>query len=256
VSVDFVIATNVEDVPVIEVAPPVVVLPTAAPSPTPAPRPTATATATISFTADRTTIDQGQCTTLRWSVDNIQAVWVYPQGARFDQFPRTGQGSEQVCPTTTTTYEMRVLLRDGSTVFRQVTINVSGPTATAIPTATTAPATDPLAGTSWNVANYNNGRDAVVSALEGTTLTLVFSTDGQVSGSAGCNNYFTSYQVTGSNITISPAGSGQLLCVEPEGVMEQEAAFLAALQSASTFSLNGGRLEMRTAGNQLAIVAN
>ncbi len=250
VSADFVIAQNVEDVPVIEVAPPVIVVPTAAPTPTPVPLPTATPSPQISFSADQTNIQQGQCTTLRWSVENIQAVWVYPQGENFQSFPRTGQGSEQVCPTTTTTYEMRVLQRNGAISFRQVTVNVAGLTATS------APETDPLAGTSWNVANYNNGRDAVVSVLEGTTLTVAFSSDGQVSGSAGCNSYFASYQVNGSNITIGPAGSGQLFCAEPEGIMEQEAEFLAALQSAATFSVSGGRLEMRTAGNQLAIVAN
>ena len=251
-SADFILATNVENVPVIEVAPPLIVVPTSAPTPTPAPLPTATPAPQISFGADQTNIQQGQCTTLRWSVENIQAVWVYPQGQNFQNFPRTGQGSEQVCPTSTTTYEMRVLQTNGAVIFRQVTVNVAGPAATA----TSAPAGDPLAGTSWNVANYNNGRGGVVSVLNGTTLTLSFGTDGQLTGSAGCNNYFTSYQVTGSNITIGFPGSGQLLCTEPEGIMEQEAEFQAALQSTATFSVNGGRLEMRTAGDQIAIVAN
>lgn len=243
VSADFVIATNIENVPVIEVAPPVVIVPTAAPSPTPPPPPTATPVAEISFRADRTNINKGECTTLRWSVQNIQAVWVYPQGEQFERFPRTGQGSEQVCPTTATTYEMRVLQRDGSVIFRQVTINVAG-------------AVDPLAGTRWEVVNYNNGRGALVTPLLDTRLTMEFGANGNLSGTSGCNTYTTSYQINGSSITIGlPAGTQQF-CEEPEGIMEQEAEFLAALQSAAAFSINGSRLEMRTSGGQNAIIAN
>ena len=230
-SADFVIATNAENVPVIEVAPPVVIVPTAAPSPTPPPPPTATPVAEISFGADRTNINQGECTTLRWSVQNIQAVWVYPQGERFESFPRTGQGSEQVCPTTTTTYEMRVLQRDGSVIFRQVTVNVAGPTATA----TTAPVTDPLAGTRWEVVNYNNGRGALVTPLLDTRLTMEFGANGNLSGSSGCNTYTTSYQVNGSNITIGLPGGTQILCEEPEGIMEQESEFLNTISSCVHF---------------------
>ena len=242
-SADFVIATNAENVPVIEVAPPVIVVPTSAPTPSPVPPPTATPTAEISFTADSTNINQGECTTLRWSVQNIQAVWVYPLGEQFQRFPRTGQGSEQVCPTTTTTYEMRVQMRDGSVVFRQVTVNV-------------ASVADPLAGTRWEVVNYNNGRDALVTPLLDTRLTMEFGTNGSLTGNSGCNSYTTSYQVNGSSITIGLPGGTQMLCESPEGVMEQEAEFLAALQSASAFTINGSRLEMRTAGGQNAIIAS
>ena len=242
-SADFVIATNAENVPVIEVAPPVVIVPTAAPSPTPPPAPTATPVAEISFTADSTNINQGECTTLRWSVQNIQAVWVYPLGERYQSFPRTGQGSEQVCPMTTTTYEMRVLQRDGSVIFRQVTVNVAG-------------VADPLAGTRWEVVNYNNGRGALVTALPDTRLTMEFGANGSLTGNSGCNSYTTSYQVNGSNITIGLPSGTQMLCESPEGIMAQEAEFLAALQSASAFTLNGSRLEMRTAGGQNAIIAS
>jgi len=244
-SADFVIATNAENVPVIEVAPPVIVVPTAAPTPSPVPAPTNTPTPEISFGADSTNINQGECTTLRWSVQNIQAVWVYPLGEQFERFPRTGQGSEQVCPTVTTTYEMRVLQRDGTVIFRQVTVNVSGA------------APDPLVGTRWEVVNFNNGRGGLVTPLLGTSLTMEFGANGSLIGSSGCNTYSTSYQVNGSNITIGlPAGT-QILCSEPAGIMEQEFDFLnSALPSAATFRIDGNTLEIRTAGNQIAVVAN
>ena len=245
VSADFVIASNADDVPVIEVAPPVVIVPTTAPTPTPPPAPTATPVAEISFGADRTNINQGECTTLRWSVQNIQAVWVYPLGEQFERFPRTGQGSEQVCPTVTTTYEMRVLQRDGTVIFRQVTVNVSGA------------APDPLVGTRWEVVNFNNGRGGVVTPLPDTRLTMEFGPNGSLGGSSGCNTYTTSYQVNGSNITIGQAAGTQLLCSEPAGIMEQESDFLrSTLPSAATFRINGSTLEILTAGGQIAILAN
>jgi heat shock protein HslJ len=239
VSADFVLASNTENVPVIEVPPPVIVVPTAAPTPTPPPP---TPMPEISFGADRTTINQGECTTLRWNVQNIQAVWVYPLGEQFERFPRTGQGTEQVCPTQTTTYEMRVLQRDGTVIFRQVTINVSGGTV--------------LTGTRWEVANFNNGRDALVSLLPGTRITLEFGANGQLTGNSGCNTFSTSYQVSGNSLTIGPPGGTQTFCGEPEGIMQQETDFLNILRVVTTFRLDGNRLELRFSGEQIAVIAN
>ena len=46
----------------------------------------------------------------------------------------------------------------------------------------------PLSGTNWRMLYYNNGRDALVSALAGTEVTAHFNVDGNLTGSAGCNN--------------------------------------------------------------------
>ena len=242
VAASHVAASNAADVPIIaSPAPPVVVIPTPAPTPTPRPQPTATPSAQMSLTADRTTITQGECTTIRWSVENVQAVWVYPQGQPYQQFPRVGQGSEQVCPPVTTTYEMRVLMRDGTVQFRTVTVNV-----------TPAAPQNPLNGTAWQVTGYNNGRDAIVSPLGGTNLTARF-TGSQISGQGGCNDFNGGYSVSGSNISIGALAAGMRLCTEPDGVMEQEAAYIAALQSAATFQLDGNRLTLRRGDGATAV---
>ena len=261
VSVDFVLATNAENVPVMQGPPPPVatatpVPPAATATPVPA-QPTATPSAEIVFTADRTTIMEGECATLSWSVQNVQAVWVYPLGANYASFPQTGQSSQQVCPTTTTTYEMRVRLRDGTTQFRQVTITVTplAPTATPVPTAPPAPVPDPLTGTRWNVVSVNNG-SGIVSLAPGTSITMDFGTDGQVTGSSGCNTYFASFSLNGNAISIGQPGATSLFCAEPAGVMDQEQAFLAALQAAATFRITGSQLDLTTAGGQIAITAN
>jgi heat shock protein HslJ len=256
VSADFVLATDAENVPVVASPPPPTPRP---PTPTPVPtaRPTnvppppATPSPEISFWADRTNINRGECATLNWSVHNVQGVWVYPLGEHYSRFPRTGQGNERVCPQNTQTWEMRVLQRDGSLAFRQITINVAAPA----PPPPPPPAANPLAGTRWNVVNYNNG-NAIVSLLPDSSINMSFGADGQVTGSAGCNSFFASYKVSGDNISVGHPGATSRFCPEPPGVMEQEARFLAALQSVMTFRINGNLLEMTNPGLQIAIVAS
>jgi heat shock protein HslJ len=260
VSADFVAATNADDVPVIPSPPPPPPPPTRVPPPTAVPPtatpvpPTAMPGAQINFWADRTQINQGECATLFWDVQNVRAVWVYPRGSDFNAFPRTGQGNERVCPAATTTYEMRVKLTDGSTQFRQVTINVTQPIAAPKPPIET-PAPNPLAGTRWTVANFNNGKGAVAGVIEGTTLTMDFGTSGRVEGKAGCNTYFATYSASGNALTVGQPGATSMMCETPEGVMQQEQQYLAALQSAATFNLSGDQLQIRSGSDALAVVA-
>jgi heat shock protein HslJ len=109
-----------------------------------------------------------------------------------------------------------------------------------------------LAGTSWLAIGYNNGQQAVVSVTTGTELTADFGEDGNLTGFAGCNNYNGTYTVDGDKITIGPLASTMKSCSDPEGVMDQEAQYLAALQSAVTYQIVGNRLELRTADGAMA----
>jgi heat shock protein HslJ len=109
-----------------------------------------------------------------------------------------------------------------------------------------------LDGTSWTLVNFNNGQEAVVGLAEGSAITATFSA-GQITGFGGCNNYFADYTVDGDGITIGPAGSTRMACEPPE-VMEQEQQYFAALETAATWSINGTRLEMRTAADAMAVL--
>uniref|UniRef100_UPI004056DBFF META domain-containing protein n=1 Tax=Candidatus Electronema sp. TaxID=2698783 RepID=UPI004056DBFF len=62
-------------------------------------------------------------------------------------------------------------------------------------------------------------------------MTVSFGNDGKVSGTAGCNRYFSSYaaSVSGETVSISALSATRMLCNEPEGIMAQEQRFLAAL---------------------------
>jgi len=110
-----------------------------------------------------------------------------------------------------------------------------------------------LTGTSWRATGINNGRQAVQSVVNGTTVTLSFGADGDASGLGGCNHYSGYYEATGSHITISRVAVTAMSCADPPGVMEQEQAYLKALGTVSTAHFEGNRLELRTADGALAI---
>jgi len=110
-----------------------------------------------------------------------------------------------------------------------------------------------LGGTAWTVTGYNNGKQAVVSVIIGTELTADFTVNGKLGGSAGCNTYTASYEVTGRNIKIGPTATTRMVCSDPAGVMDQEAAYLTALGTAATYSIDGSKLELRTADGALAV---
>ena len=93
-----------------------------------------------------------------------------------------------------------------------------------------------LDGTSWELYAFRKS-----SPIEGTVFTARFE-KGQISGSGGCNHFGGSYEVDNNRLTISELYSTEMACLEPEGLMEQEAYLLDFLGSAQTYSIEAGRL--------------
>jgi len=112
-------------------------------------------------------------------------------------------------------------------------------------TRTVPPAQEPLIGTNWTLESFHTA-DAVSSVIADTTITAIFGADVSVSGSAGCNRYFASYNVTGTLLSIGPAGSTKMYCGTP-GVMQQESSYLMLLGQATTFTIKGDRLSLADA---------
>ena len=118
-------------------------------------------------------------------------------------------------------------------------------------------ATDnPLMGTQWQVIFYSGPSSAggMAPVLGGTSLTAAFGSDGMLTGSAGCNSYSTGYHVEGSQLILSPPSSTARLCETPEGIMDQEAAFLAALGSAASFAIDGEQLILLNASGRSVLI--
>lgn len=110
-----------------------------------------------------------------------------------------------------------------------------------------------LTGTDWVAVSINNGNQAVESVQAGTEVTATFAEDGTVAGSGGCNDYSATYTVDGSSIEIGPIAGTLKLCGAPEGVDDQEAAYFAALDAATTWSIAGDTLELRDDSGALQV---
>ncbi|MGI6502473.1 MAG: META domain-containing protein [Candidatus Methanoculleus thermohydrogenotrophicum] len=85
----------------------------------------------------------------------------------------------------------------------------------------------------WSLETYLAENGTLVPVLPGTEVSAWFGDDGRVVGLAGCNRYSADYRLDGTTLTVSPPVSTRMYCAEPEGIMEQEARFLALLGSAA-----------------------
>ncbi len=121
--------------------------------------------------------------------------------------------------------------------------------------ATLAAQPSTLAGTAWQVTGVNNGKQAVVSVITGTELTLQFGADGKLQGSGGCNRFNGSFSEEAKTLRIDRLAGTRMICPEPEGRMAQEAQLLAALESVASARREGDKLELRTATGAMAVSA-
>jgi uncharacterized protein YraI len=93
------------------------------PTPTPVPRPIKTATplppagVVINYYSEQDVISPGSCTVLHWGIENVQEVYLDSLGVQ-------GWDQKRVCPKTTTTYTLRIVLKDGSSIERRVVVRI------------------------------------------------------------------------------------------------------------------------------------
>ncbi len=105
-----------------------------------------------------------------------------------------------------------------------------------------------LQGTKWALVTLQGE-----ALLTGTAPSAEFSAD-QIRGSTGCNTYFGTYAVSGNELRLSDLAVTEMWCMEPEGVMDQEKAFLNALNSVASCQVETGRLELyNKAGTQILV---
>jgi heat shock protein HslJ len=122
-------------------------------------------------------------------------------------------------------------------------------TGTAAPTATVVPDLPPttdlnqdptlggLSGT-WNLVSYGVP-EAQTPVLPNAPITLTFDVNG-VTGSSGCNSYGGAFAYNAGSLTFTNIVSTLIAC--EEAIATQEAAYLAALTTATTYQVNGTQL--------------
>lgn len=109
-------------------------------------------------------------------------------------------------------------------------------------------------GRAWTVQNYNNGRGAVTTVLRGSSPTMTLAEDGSVTGNAGCNTFRSTYTVSDTSLTITPAAATRKMCGEPAGIMQQESAFLAALSQVTSYHAEDNTLLLRGADGAILLL--
>jgi heat shock protein HslJ len=101
-----------------------------------------------------------------------------------------------------------------------------------------SPPSDPLDGTAWVLKFIRKS-----TPISDTTITVTFD-DGQVHGSAGCNTYSGSYQVSDDTISVGPTAITEMFCMEPEGIMDQETMYVQFLQDVRTLRFVDEQLQL------------
>jgi heat shock protein HslJ len=121
------------------------------------------------------------------------------------------------------------------------------------------PEESPLDGTAWTLVALNG--DAPIG---NTNITLSFS-GGFVNGFAGCNAYRSlivgsdedKYKYTATEegaLTIPEFVITEKDCPSPEGVMQQEQAYVEALRDAATYRITADRLEIDNAAGETTLI--
>lgn len=99
-----------------------------------------------------------------------------------------------------------------------------------------------LVGPVWHLQAYNNGKQAIVSPLAGTQITLELRDNGTLGGSDGCNRYMSGFTILGDTLIFGPIATTRMACRGPAGAAEQAAAYAAALGTVTGYRLEGEEL--------------
>jgi len=100
----------------------------------------------------------------------------------------------------------------------------------------------------WRVVSLN-GRPLI----EDTHITLEFE-NFQAVGTGGCNNYFTSYERSSTDINFGFVASTAMECELPEGILSQESSYFNALEPVVTYNIEEKQLNMFDSSGKLLLV--
>ena len=108
-----------------------------------------------------------------------------------------------------------------------------------------APASSPaLTGKDWKLVSYGPP-SAQTPAVPNVDTKLTFNTDGNLTGTLGCNSLGGTYTVKDDKITFGPIVSTLMACADPQ--MKQEGTALQVLKDTAQFKLSGSTLTITSA---------
>lgn len=136
-------------------------------------------------------------------------------------------------------------------ILKLAVIGIAGLLSLSIAMAQSTPGA--LADTRWQLVSYGNP-EAPTPVVEGSSVTMEFIGEDEVSGSTGCNSYGGFYEITGDTILFEEVFSTLRACLE-EAIGTQESVFLSALQTAGFFEVTGEQLVITYADGQQLVFA-
>lgn len=101
----------------------------------------------------------------------------------------------------------------------------------------------PFEGTTWDMKFFSTSPAYWQPVLQDTLITATFSSD-QMTGNAGCNDYTAAYTRDGNRLTLGEITATENTCTEPEGIMEQESAYLSMLATAGMLAESGRSIQL------------
>jgi heat shock protein HslJ len=105
-------------------------------------------------------------------------------------------------------------------------------------------------GQTWQVADIGG---LPVAAGEPNRLPhLLFSAEGRISGSTGCNRLAGTYQLDGNALKFSPLAMTKMACPPP--LDAQERAFIQAMNATASVRHTGHTLELLDAGGKVQML--
>ena len=104
-----------------------------------------------------------------------------------------------------------------------------------------------LTNTYWKLVELNG---AAVEPGEDREPHMILRGEDQVGGYAGCNQFTGSVTVSGDGLSFGPIASTRRMCAES---MQQEDAFLQALENAQRYSISGEDLAIENAGGEVTM---
>ena len=146
------------------------------------------------------------------------------------------------CPEEAMAFEQAYLsLLDRSRFYgiRRDTLTIYDRSGTSLLVFDAAPR-NPLRGT-WRVNSFSTGPGSVSAVLPGTELEVVFGL-ASVGGFAGCNSFSGTYGTNGNAVRISRLATTRIAC--DQEVMDQEAAFLKALEGAALIETRANQVNL------------
>jgi heat shock protein HslJ len=102
----------------------------------------------------------------------------------------------------------------------------------------------------WRVDSFATGPGAVSAVLPATELEVVFGI-GSVGGSAGCNSFSGTYGTNGNVVRVGQLATTRKAC--PQDVMDQETAFLEALQGIALIDPRADSVNLTDLDGALAV---